>query len=121
MLRVLPVSMFLTTTAAPGTEDPEGSVTVPVIVPDAAVWAKAAAATRQTSRICPVRTAKTFRMLEKLLKFSLVKKTLKDTSVETPGQRGIYAPFKPPASDKMHSPRKIQRSITWLHKSACYK
>src|SRR5215469_18949344 len=88
MLRVLPVSMFLTTTAAPGTEDPEGSVTVPVIVPDAAVWAKAAAETRQTSRICPVRTAKTFRMLEKLLKFSLVKKTLKIPAWKLPGNVG---------------------------------
>ena len=47
-MRSKPVSVLWSTTAAPGTNAPDGSVRVPVMVPDPASWAKAGK-TRTTS------------------------------------------------------------------------
>src|SRR5579884_4109113 len=51
-LRSAPVSALCTTTEAPGMVDPEGSVTVPLILPDPAVCAMAVAAITQNIEKC---------------------------------------------------------------------
>src|ERR1035437_2492193 len=78
------VSAFRMVTDAPGTNAPEGSVRVPVMVAEPAFWGKAGPATT-TSRASRERTIKLVWRINVSYKFKRVKNVLRPAARGSPG------------------------------------